>query len=296
MAKLNTRSMIFTLYGDYIRYYGGKIWIGSLIRLLEEFGHNGQAVRAAMSRMQKQGWVVAERKSNRSYYSLTDRGQKRLEEAAKRIYKLQPEKWDHQWRILIYTIPEEKRNIRDELRQELVWSGFGSLTHSCWISPNPLEAQVQDLQVRYGIEAYVDFFIAEKYGGESNRRLVERCWDLDEINERYQAFIDQYSKRYVIDRNKIDKGEMSDGECFVERTRLVHEYRKFLFIDPGLPEELLPDTWMGGHAAALFRDYYQILAEPSSRFFEEIFAEGNPMPDQQEPYNVLEHPLIPKND
>jgi phenylacetic acid degradation operon negative regulatory protein len=38
--SLNTRSMIFTLYGDYIRHYGNEIWIGSLIKLLGEFGHN----------------------------------------------------------------------------------------------------------------------------------------------------------------------------------------------------------------------------------------------------------------
>lgn len=57
--SLNTRSMIFTLYGDYIRHYGNEIWIGSLIRLLEEFGHNEQAVRAAISRMNKQGWIVS---------------------------------------------------------------------------------------------------------------------------------------------------------------------------------------------------------------------------------------------
>ena len=68
--SLNTRSMIFTLYGDYISHYGSKIWIGSLIRLLNEFGHNDQSVRAAISRMNKQGWVQAEKIGNKSYYSL----------------------------------------------------------------------------------------------------------------------------------------------------------------------------------------------------------------------------------
>ncbi len=81
--QFNTRSMIFTLFGDYIRHYGNVIWIGSLIRLLEEFGHNEQSVRAAISRMNKQGWVKAEKVGNRSYYSLTERGKARMEEAFK---------------------------------------------------------------------------------------------------------------------------------------------------------------------------------------------------------------------
>ncbi|WP_307338378.1 phenylacetic acid degradation operon negative regulatory protein PaaX [Caldalkalibacillus uzonensis] len=288
---MNTRSMIFTLYGDYIQYYGGEIWIGSLIRLLEEFGHNAQSVRAAMSRMQKQGWVKARKEGNKSYYYLTERGKKRMEDAAKRIYKLKAEEWDGKWRILIYTIPETMRHVRDELRQELIWSGFGSLTHSCWISPNPLEEQVEEMIDRYEIREYVDFFQAQYQGPHENRNLVERCWDLDDINQRYQEFIDHYSKRFVIDRNKIEKQTISDGECFVERTRLVHEYRKFLFIDPGLPHELLPDNWLGEHAAALFRDYYQILAKPASRFFESVFQEGQEL-NKDRSFNILKHPLM----
>lgn len=284
--------MIFTLYGDYISHYGSKIWIGSLIRLLSEFGHNDQSVRAAISRMNKQGWVQSEKIGNKSYYSLTERGQKRIDEAAKRIFKLIPEKWDGQWRILMYTIPEEIRSIRDELRKELVWSGFGTLSNSCWVSANNLEKQVFDLIEKYNISNYVDFFIANYAGPDENSRLVEKSWNLQEINSKYQEFISEYSQKYIIAKNMIQKGNMSDAECFVERTKLVHEYRKFLFVDPGLPEELLPEKWLGSHAASLFSDYYKELAEPASRFFESVFKEGNELKNKDEDYNVLDHPFI----
>lgn len=289
---LNTRSMIFTLYGDYIRHYGNEIWTGSLIRLLKEFGHNEQAVRAAISRMSKQGWVESRKDGNKSYYFLTTRGINRMNEAAKRIFKLKPEKWDGKWRMLMYTIPEEKRNLRDELRQELIWSGFGSLGTSTWISPNNLEKEVDDLIHKYEIQPYVHFFIAEYAGPHENTRLVESCWDIHAINTKYREFIAEYSPKYVIDKNKIARNEMSDAECFVERTKLVHEYRKFLFVDPGLPEELLPDVWLGSHAAALFSDYYKALAEPASRFFESVFKEGNELNRKDKEYDVMDHPFI----
>jgi phenylacetic acid degradation operon negative regulatory protein len=284
--------MIFTLYGDYIFHFGNKIWIGSLIRLLAEFGHNEQSVRAAISRMNKQDWIQAEKIGNKSYYSLTDRGVKRIEEAAERIFKLKPVKWDGKWRIFMYSIPEEIRNIRDELRKELVWSGFGTMSNSCWISANPLEKQVQDLIHKYDIESYVDFFIAEYKGPHENKDIVEKSWNIDEINQKYQEFISEYSQKYVIDRNKILKGQMTDAECFVERTKLVHEYRKFLFVDPGLPEELLPEKWLGGHAASLFSEYYKELAEPALRFFESVFQEGNELGSKDEDYDVLDHPFM----
>lgn len=200
--SLNTRSMIFTLYGDYIAHYGSKIWIGSLIRLLNEFGHNDQSVRAAISRMNKQGWVQAEKIGNKSYYSLTPRGQKRIDEAGKRIFKLKPEEWDGKWRILMYTIPEEIRNVRDELRKELIWSGFGSMSNSFWISANNLERQVNDLIDKYEINQYVDFFVAEYKGPHENQRLVEKSWDLQEINSKYQDFISEYSQKYIIDKTR----------------------------------------------------------------------------------------------
>lgn len=284
--------MIFTLYGDYVRHYGNTIWIGSLITLLKEFGHNEQSVRAAVSRMNKQGWIQAEKKGNKSYYFLTERGENRMEEAANRIFKLKPNTWDEKWRIFIYTIPEEIRSVRDELRKELVWSGFGTISNSCWISPNNLEKQVEQMIQKYDIEPYIDFFVAENKGPHDNQRIVSKSWNLNEINAKYEEFISVYSQKYIIDKNKIQKGERSDAECFVERTNLVHEYRKFLFVDPGLPEELLPPKWLGEHAASLFSDYYKVLAEPASRFFESVFKDGNEITNKDESYDVLDHPLI----
>lgn len=267
--------MIFTLFGDYIRHYDNVIWIGSLIRLLQEFGHNEQAVRAAISRMSKQGWVQANKIGNKSYYSLTERGQARMEEASKRIYKTEHPSWDGQWRMLVYTIPENKRHLRDELRKELVWSGFGMLANSCWITPNPLEVQVNRLIEKYDIGEYVTFFNASYEGMEKEAFLVEKCWDLDDVNKRYQRFIQEYSQKYVIDKTKIEKGELSDGSCFVKSALLVHQYRKFLFIDPNLPQELLPEQWLGDSAGSLFTDYYKLLEEPAKRFFKEVFALGS---------------------
>nr|WP_026105080.1 phenylacetic acid degradation operon negative regulatory protein PaaX [Halalkalibacterium ligniniphilum] len=289
---MNTRSMIFTLFGDYIRHYGNEIWIGSLISLLQEFGHNEQSVRAAISRMNKQGWIQAKKQGNKSFYTLTERGKARIEEAAERIFKLKPHTWDGKWRILMYNIPENKRNIRDELRQELIWSGFGSLSNSCWLSPNALENQVNDMIDKYEVKDYVNFFISDYYGPNEQYSLIEKCWNLEEINEKYEHFMREYSQKYVIAKNKIDKGEMTDGQCFVERTILVHEYRKFLFVDPGLPGELLPEKWLGDSAASLFSDYYVTLAERASRFFEQIFKEGNEKVKVSKDYDMLSHPLM----
>ena len=45
-----------------------------------------------------------------------------------------------------------------------------------------------------------------------------------------------------------------DEKAFAARFRLVHEWRKFLFDDPGLPAALLPADWPGVPAAELFTE------------------------------------------
>jgi phenylacetic acid degradation operon negative regulatory protein len=217
-----------------------------------------------------------------------------MDEAANRIYKMKPNEWDGKWRILMYTIPEDKRQLRDDLRKELLWSGFGSFSSGCWISPNDLEKQINRLIEKYDIDEYVDFFISEYKGPKENQSLVEKSWQLEEIENKYEEFIEKYSKQFIVHQSIISRGEMSDADCFVERTNLVHEYRKFLFIDPGLPKELLPSKWNGNHAALLFSQYYQVLAEPASRFFESVFQENNDLCRKDETYDAKDHPLIIK--
>src|SRR5690349_18177937 len=118
---MHPRSMLFTLFGVYIRHFGGEIWLSSLTRLMGEFGFSEQAVRAAITRLQNQGWIKTRRIGKNSYCSLTEKGLRRVDEAARRIYRLRREPWDGSWCLLTYTVPEEKREVRDQLRTELGW-------------------------------------------------------------------------------------------------------------------------------------------------------------------------------
>ena len=44
----------------------------------------------------------------------------------------------------------------------------------------------------------------------------------------------------------------SDDAVLLAQTRLVHEWRRFPFLDPRLPSELLPPGWIGARARELF--------------------------------------------
>lgn len=269
---MKPQSMLFTIYGEYVRHSGSEIWVGSLTRMIGEFGLSEQAVRAAISRMQRQGWLHSRKVGNRSYYSMTPRGQKRLQEAAARIYKQGNEQWNGQWCMISYTIPEDRRNLRDQLRKELTWLGFGMLTNSTWISPNDLSDKVREIAETLELTQHVEMFNCDHIGFSQPKQLVEKCWNLDAINAAYRDFIDAYKPEYEALLAEVGNAQaISDSDCFVKKTELVHRYRKFLFIDPEFPEELVPDLWLGKEADALFSQYYALLHPGAQRYFEQVY-------------------------
>jgi phenylacetic acid degradation operon negative regulatory protein len=258
-------SFIFTLYGDIVaRTAGdGSLWIGALIRLMASFGLSAAAVRQAVSRMTRQGWLVARRRGNRAYYAVTERGGRRIEELSPRIYGPVIE-WDGRWRLLSYAIGEAHRKRRERLRKELGALGWAQLSPSTWISPSDtLVAAREAARTTQTLDA-VNLFTSEYRGPLSDRALLERCWDVAEIASAYRTFIRRYEPRLRRERECSDLG---DEAALVERLWLVYDYRKFAYIDPGLPSELLPAHWPGTAAAALFREYYALLEQKSQRYF-----------------------------
>ncbi|MEO6912589.1 MAG: phenylacetic acid degradation operon negative regulatory protein PaaX, partial [Candidatus Baltobacteraceae bacterium] len=203
-------SFIFTLFGDFV---GGRnaLWVGSLIRLMAQFGLSEQAVRQAVSRMSRQGWLAAERTGNRSYYSLTERGERRVAKISPRIYEPVVE-WDGRWRMLAYRLPETGRERRDRLRKDLTLIGFAPLTPSIWISPSDvIEAARESAQANRLLD-HIDLFAGEYRGPLSDRELLERCWDLPSIGRSYAEFIARYEPRL---RGEREHRSLSDEAAFV---------------------------------------------------------------------------------
>jgi phenylacetic acid degradation operon negative regulatory protein len=266
---MKARSLLFNLWGDYIQHKGGEISTAALTVFSAKFGIQEANLRQALSRMSREGWLISRRDRGRSYYSLTPRGQRRMVEACRRVYSSEELSWDGNWRVLSYSIPESMRALRDELRRELTWTGFGPLAPGTWISPNPLEEALVDLIARYQVEPYVTTFLARHTGPGTPQDLVNRCWELDEIQSSYLRFLTEW-------RPHMEAAQTitSDDQAFVERIELVHNFRKFLFVDPGLPRELLPENWRGAEAQSLFQEYYALLDSSARRYMDDVFYAG----------------------
>src|SRR5512140_3333136 len=90
---VRAKSLIVTVYGDFIAPHGGTIWLGSLARLVEPFGLNERVVRTSVFRLSQEKWLVSEQIGRKSYYRLTATGRRRFEQAYRRIYFEHHESW-----------------------------------------------------------------------------------------------------------------------------------------------------------------------------------------------------------
>ncbi len=263
----STQFFIFNLFGDYILERGGRIWTNDLLSLLALLGVHERAARTTLSRMKGQGWFDTVRDGRQSQYVITERGEAILRQGEKRIFEPALRDWNGLWHLAVYSIPEELRRERHELRKKLSWFGFGMLAPGTWVSPHDRRDEMNGLLGELAIDSYVTMFTAET--GES-AEIVRRCWDLDGLAADYELFIERHKPDYDAYR----QGELTPSveDCFVRRFWLTYNFQRFPLQDPNLPVELLPSDWPGHEARAIFSDYRRLLADCMSDFMDRMVA------------------------
>src|SRR5687768_466780 len=102
---MQARSALFDLYGDYLRPRGGRAPVAALVRLLAPLGIAAPAVRTAVSRMVRQGWLHPLRLSTGPGYLLTPKAARRLDDAAARIYRTTRAIWNGRFDLLVVEPP-----------------------------------------------------------------------------------------------------------------------------------------------------------------------------------------------
>jgi phenylacetic acid degradation operon negative regulatory protein len=257
---LKARSLVFDLYGDYLRYSGGQVRLRGLVALLGCFGIPEPTARVAAARMRKEGWLDAEREGRETVYSLTADAWRMLNEGNARIFQRADGPWDGQWHMVIYQVPETERALREQLRRRLAWLGFGPLSSSVWLSPHDRSQRVVDEFSGYPA-VQLDTFRSRSAGNGADRDIAARAWDLTALDRDYRALLDRYSPRLADYR----AGALDDQAALVERMQLIYDYRQFPFRDPDLPAGLLPDGWPGRPAHEVFLQAHGLLRVPAER-------------------------------
>ncbi|MGR8920339.1 MAG: PaaX family transcriptional regulator [Gammaproteobacteria bacterium] len=270
-------SLAITLFGDYIANQGNSVWLGSLVRVMAEFGLNERQVRTAMFRLGQDGWLESHQRGRRSYYALSDAGQRQYARAAARIYAAATPPWDGEWTLVMPGAIET--GAREELRKRLGWLGFGVFPNGMLAHPRAVGAALAETIGELGLGDAVIVWRARADAGPGLDRQVREAWRLDERDRDFSVFLERF-ERFA------DTTERLGGrEAFVLRTLLIHEYRRILLRSVDLPPELLPDDWAGHRAMALVRSIYARVHAPATAYaMRELSNERGQLPPPAAPF------------
>jgi phenylacetic acid degradation operon negative regulatory protein len=227
-------------------------------------GYSQQAARQAVARSTRDGWLITERRGRRARMTLGKRTAELLRTGAERIYSFgRPWRWDGRWLVVVLRVPEESRAVRHQLRSRLAWTGLGSLGGGVWLTPHvEREAELAEA-IREEPAAEARSFVAEFGSIGDPLQLVADAWALDRVRGQYEAFIEDFARVRAL----------STEACFRQQTLLVHAWRRFPFLDPDLPAELLPNNWPRRRAHDLFAGRHERWRDRATEYFAQLEGE-----------------------
>ena len=236
----SARGLLFTVLGEFV-LPGGSAWTRAFIEVFGRLGVEEKAIRQALARTGTDGWIRPERHGRRTRWRLTADGDRLLTEGTERIYAFtgsQPG-WDGTWLLVLARVPDSDRAARQHLRTRLSWAGLGSPVPGLFITSYVERiAEVESVLTEAGV-ADRQIFVAEHRGDGELASLVKQAWNLPAIEHRYKTFCSEFASA-------------ATSDPLTSLIELVHAWRRFPSVDPGLPPSLLPARWIGTRAASLF--------------------------------------------
>jgi len=135
-------------------------------------------------KLKKSRLIKIYQKNKQKYIELTPKGKLKLSSRTLRdlmIDTSQP--WDKKWRIIIFDIPEDKKDKREAFRRKLEALGFYQFQKSVFVFPYECRKEIDLISRNFFIEQYVKYIVADFFQDDS-------------------LFIDKFLKEGILNFNK----------------------------------------------------------------------------------------------
>jgi len=251
-GRLRVWSLIITVFGDAIVPRGGRVGMAALQDLTDRLGVAPGALRAAMSRLAKDGWVVRHRDGRKSYYSLAPDSAATFAEAGRRFYASGPPDWNGD--LTVAVTPDGDGHAE-------ALSGFVPLGAGIYVRPGPAPEPG-------ATPALSDVLLLKSVDGRIPGWVRAQLSSPD-VAAAYSALTRSFAP---LDAALEGGAMLSPLDAFAARTLLVHDWRRIVLRDRDLPPALRPDDWPGEAARSLVKGLYARLLPPSERFLDRCEA------------------------
>ena len=112
-------------------------------------------------RLKRNGYIEIKNLKQNKGVVLTKKGTEKILKAKLKI-KTKQKRSDRKWQMIIFDIPEEKRYLRDLLRDNLRLLGYRILQQSIWVCPYNVFKETESFLRKYSIDPYVKLFLIEE--------------------------------------------------------------------------------------------------------------------------------------
>jgi len=170
-----SKAILFSLF-----MAGAAATYGGLVPLVKSIGDyfEGKALRnlnqeqidRAIKYLKSRKLIEIQNEYNQEVFRLTKLGRRRVQKSMKSFGIIKPKKWDGKWRIVVFDIPETKKDERDIFRQQLKGLGFAHVQKSLFVHPYECYDQVYYLAGNLFIRPSVRYIVAEEITGEKDLR------------------------------------------------------------------------------------------------------------------------------
>jgi len=217
---LRVWSLIVTLFGDMARAPGARLSGAQLSLITGRIGIRPEAMRVALHRLRKDGWIESKRVGRASHYALTPFGRDQTQQAAKRIYAGTVDTPDS-WHIVLAE-PMAQAD-RAALEQQLVAKGYVTLTPTSYLGKGPAPAAPSLMAINGQIDHVPDWL---KHTLMPDR-LMQDCAHLE---KRLKAALKPLAR----------PEELTALDAAALRILVVHAWRRVLLRQADLPDAFFP--------------------------------------------------------
>jgi DNA-binding transcriptional regulator PaaX len=131
--------------------------------------------------LKQKGYIRRFYEGKEAYIELTEKGKERFAQAQIEHMEVpRPKRWDKKWRIIIFDIPEKKKEIRNAIRRKLYQTGFVQVQKSVFIHPFECTTEVNLICNYFGGRKYFKYMIAEILEGEES--VIEEFIDKEVLS------------------------------------------------------------------------------------------------------------------
>ena len=244
-VRLKTWSLIVTVFGDAILPRGGSVAASTLGEIMEAMGVEAGAMRTAISRLAKDGWVERRRDGRTSHYRLAGQRGREFRDAGEKIYAASGQQGaGGSWALVFQGGEGDNAECSGTIPLSRNWL-LADLDHCEAGFPEAMVYQGSFLQMP-------DWF----------QKLLAPQDEADAMHHLNAVFAPVMKK--------LEKGWQPEPlEALVLRCLLIHGWRRIALRLKGLPGELLPGDWPEAECRALVAQLYRNLLVPSERWLDQ---------------------------